>query len=52
MMCSDWSYSAFSFLLFFWAVYIWISRAYTCGAGGHEDREGKEDMRTGRTRRI
>ena len=43
LMCSDWSYSAFSFLLFFWAVYIWISRAYTCRA--------RRTGRTGRTRR-
>ena len=30
LMWRLWSYKAFSFLLFFWAVYIWISRAYTC----------------------
>ena len=30
LMCRDCAYSAFSFLLFFCSVYIWISSAYTC----------------------
>ena len=30
LMCRDCAYRAFSFLLFFCSVYIWISSAYTC----------------------